>query len=126
MNDVKNLKVGDTFYSIKSTNNAFRRKKIVKVIDGEEWFKYSDELRSYEIVPYTIKGILRKELEGEWLETESYALETVYSVLSDRGEYNFYSTDLEYESNREYFFTIEEAEAHKAKLEEQAKELDRS
>lgn len=126
MNDVKNLKVGDTFYSIKSTNNAFRRKKIVKVIDGEEWFKYSDELRSYEIVPYTIKGILRKELEGEWPETESYALETVYSVLSDRGEYNFYSTDLEYESNREYFFTIEEAEVHKSYLEEQAKELDRS
>lgn len=126
MIDVKNLKVGDTFYSVRETNNAFHRKKIVKVIDGEEWFKYSEPLRSYEIVPYTIKGILRKELEGEWPETESYALETEYSVLFGLGECNFYSTDLEYDSGSEYFYTIDEAEAHKAQLEEQAKELDRS
>lgn len=126
MIDVKNLKVGDTFYSVKETNNAFLRKKINKIIDGEEWFKYNEPLRSYEIVTYTIKGVLRKKLEGEWPDDEHYALETEYSVLSDRGEDNFYSTDLEYESGREYFYTIEEAEAHKAQLEEQAKELDRS
>ena len=126
MIDVKNLKVGDTFYSVKETNNAFHRKKIVKVIDGVEWFKYSEPLRSYEIVTYTVKGILRKELEGEWPESELYALDTEYSVSSGRSDYEFYSTDLEYESFREYFFAIEEAEAYKTHLEELAKEMDRT
>lgn len=127
MIDIKNLKVGDTFYSVKETNNAFRRKKIVRVIDGEEWFKYSEPLRTYEIVTYEVKGILRKELEGEWPDDELYALNTEYSVISGDSDYSFYATDFEYESDSaEYFSRLEEAEAYKAQQEEQAKELDRS
>lgn len=126
MIDTKNLKVGDTFYTVKKTNNAFIRKKIAKVIDGEEWFKYSEPLRSYEIVAHTVKGILRKKLEGEWPESDLYELDTVYSIFSGCSEYSFSVSDFEYDSGSEYFYTIDEAEAHKAQLEEQAKELDRS
>ena len=126
MIDTRNLNVGDTFYSVKERNNVLNRSKISKVIDGEEWFKYDNPIRSYEIVPYTIMGILRKELEGKWPQDERYALETEFSVICGKNEHNFYTTDLEYEVNENYFFTIEEAEDHKSHLEELAKEMDRT
>jgi cytidylate kinase len=62
----ENLKIGDKFYSVKERNQSFRRKKIYKEIDGEDWFKYDMPLRTYEIATWEVVGILRKHLEGRW------------------------------------------------------------
>jgi hypothetical protein len=66
MFDPKKLKVGDVFYSINESNQAFNRAKIQMELDGVDWFRYDKPLRTYELETYTVLGILRKELEGKW------------------------------------------------------------
>lgn len=66
MFDPEKLKIGDVFYRVKERNQAFARKKIHQEIDGQDWFRYDRPLRTYEVATYTVLGILRKELEGQW------------------------------------------------------------
>ena len=74
------LKVGDVYYRVYDKLNHFTRKKEVRVIDGEEWFRDEKHRVTYEVNSYEILGVLRKELEGEWDANEDYELLTQWYV----------------------------------------------
>ena len=121
----ENLKIGDTFYSVKERNQAFHRKKIHKEIDGEDWFKYDLPLRTYEIVTWEVLGILRKELEGKWkYDPDGVDLATEYFVrYMDETHVGTTVKDF-YDGEDNYFVDMDEALVYKSKLEAEARELD--
>jgi hypothetical protein len=125
MFDSEKLKVDDVFYSVKERNQAFHRKKIHKEIDGEDWFKYDMPLRTYEIVTYTVLGILRKELEGQWKhDPGGYDLQTDFFVrYQDETHVGTHEMDF-YGGETEYFLDKDEALVYKSELEVEARELD--
>lgn len=125
MFDSEKLKVDDVFYSVKERNQAFHRKKIHKEIDGEDWFKYDMPLRTYEIVTYTVLGILRKELEGQWKhDPGGYDLQTDFFVrYQDETHVDTHEMDF-YGGETKYFLDKDEALVYKSELEVEARELD--
>ena len=125
MFDSEKLKVGDVFYSVKERNHAFHRNKIHKEIDGEDWFRYDMPLRTYEIVTYTVLGILRKEIEGQWKhDPGGYDLQTEFFVrYQDETHVGTHEMDF-YGGERKYFLDKDEALVYKSELEAEAKELD--
>lgn len=123
MFDKEKLKVGDTFYTVGETNNFFRRKKIHREIDGEDWFKYEKPLREYQIVTHTVIGILRKELEGDWSGGDSCELETGFVIRSEN-ESGTCTTEYYFNDDKEYFLDKEDAIKYKSELEAKAREAD--
>lgn len=123
MIDVNELKVGDVLYRVREKNLAFTRKKIHRVIDGEDWFKYDTPLREYEIEKITILGILRKSLEGTYDNIDGYELEPEFFVeyvtprLTIRDDFYF-------NEDEKYFYSETEALEYKAQLEEQSRQRD--
>lgn len=125
--DVSKFKIGDVFYGVAESNNAFFRKKIHREIDGEDWFKYDSPLVAYKIVAYTVLGILTKHLEGQWEENSDYELLTEIFVRSESTEngvkkYTMYTNDMD---SKNYFLDKEEAAAYIEEMMEKTRELDR-
>lgn len=125
--DVSKFKIGDVFYGVAKSNNAFFRKKIHREIDGEDWFKYDKPLVTYKIVTYTVLGILTKHLEGQWEENSDYELLTEIFVRSESAEndvekYTMYTNDMD---SKNYFLDKEEAAAYIEEMMEKTRELDR-
>ena len=102
------LNVGDVYYKVDDKHNSFWRKKEIRVIDGEEWFRYETPRASYEIKTYTILGVLHKQLEGEWDNSESYDLETQWYVKCVESGDSF-TTDTNLEKNHEFFVNRSDA-----------------
>ena len=123
MFDKEKLKVGDVFYTVGERNNFFNRKKIHREIDGEDWFKYEKPLRSYQIVTYTVIGIVRKELEGDWSAGDSYELDTSFLIRVEN-ESGTYKTEYYFNDDNEYFLDKEDAIKYKSELEAEAREAD--
>lgn len=123
--DPEKLRVGDVFYYVKERNQAFHRKKIHRVIDGEDWFRYDRPLGTYEIVTYKVLGILRKELEGDWEDLDSLDLQTEFFVrYQDETHAGVCEMDF-YDKNKKYFLDKHVASLYKSELEAEAKELDK-
>lgn len=99
--DVTKFKVGDVFYGVKESNNAFHRKKIHRTINGEDWFKYSAPLVTYSVITYRVLGILTKHLNGEWESNSDCDFLTEIYVSSDDGastqKYTMYVDDMDSE-----------------------------
>ena len=123
--DSTKLKVGDVFYQIHEHTNTFKNRKEHRVIDGEDWFKYTIPVRTYSISTLKVVGILRKELEGEWTDLEKSDLYTQYYV-----EYDYknstqtitmdFCDDLDI-----YYFDKDEALARIETLDAAAREMDK-
>lgn len=126
MIDYEELKVGDKFYGVRERNTAFNRKKIHRVIDGEDWFKYDTPLRTYEVIEYTVLGILKKKLEGKWKLGEEYELEAQFyiSSIDETHMKNFTTLDNDWFKNDHHFYHRSEAEEMIKTLDKQAKEMD--
>jgi len=124
MFDKEKLKVGDVFYSVKERNQAFNRAKIQMELDGVDWFRYDRPLRTYEIATYTVLGILRKELEGQWKhDPGGYDLQTDFFVrYQDETHVDAHEMDF-YGGERKYFLDKDEALVYKSELEAEVKEL---
>jgi hypothetical protein len=84
--DAKDLMVGDVFYGVKDTTNAYHRKKIYREIDGESWFKYDIPLASYSLVTFNVIGVLEKNLTGQWEPNSEYELESEIYVTTTEGD----------------------------------------
>lgn len=119
------LKVGDVFYKVKERNQAFARKKIHQEIDGQDWFRYDRPLRTYEVVTYTVLGILRKELEGEWKhDPGAYDLQTAFYVrYQNETHVGVHEIDF-YGNTDKYYIDKEEALEYIKILEAEVKEMD--
>lgn len=125
--DPSKLKVGDVFYGIQERNQSFHRKKIHRVIDGEDWFRYDKPLNTYELVTFKVLGILRKELEGRWKYDEDTDLETEYFLESTNDTHVQRYTDfLDANTGDDYFVDKQLALDYIKILEAQAKELDKT
>lgn len=122
--DPSKLKVGDTFYSVYERLNFLEQRKIHRVIDGEDWFKYTIPSKTYELVTHRVLGILRKDLEGEWAPYESLQLNTEFYLLSTHCSSTTHKTD-DLLDGEKYFVDIDEAMAYTKILEAAAKELDK-
>jgi hypothetical protein len=124
--DSTKLKIGDVFYQIHEHLNTFQNRKEHRVIDGEDWFKYTKPIRTYTISTSKVIGILRKELEGEWTDLEESALFTQYYVeypylnSTQRITMDFHSEDLD-----TYFFDKDETLARVEILDAAAREMDK-
>ena len=124
--DSTKLKIGDVFYQIHKHLNTFQNRKEHRVIDGEDWFKYTKPICTYTISTSKVVGILRKELEGEWTDLETsdlytqYYVEYPYKNSTQRITMNFYLEDLD-----TYFFDKDEALARIEILEAAAREMDK-
>ena len=119
------LNVGNVFYGVKESNTSFHRKKIYRKIGGEDWFKYDTPLCTYELVTYTVLGILRKKLEGEWENGCEYDLETEFFLQSaDSTNTHIYTDTLDNEEK--YFVDKASALLYKKNMEYAAKELDKT
>jgi hypothetical protein len=126
MFDIKSLEVGSVFYGVKSTNSSFSRYKIHQEIHGEDWFKYSEPLREYTAVQFTVLGlmIVTNEIVGEWVgvdengehDREFYVEETV-GDRTDVCELSIFDTDT-------YFHTKEELNECIAQMKAQDRNLD--
>ena len=125
MININALKIGDVLYQVKENNLAFTRKKIHRVIDGEDWFKYDNPLREYKIEKITILGIIRKSLEGQYDSIIDYELEPEFFVEYSSPTQTI-KDDWYFSEDKKYFYTKEEAEVYKSQLEEQAREMDKS
>lgn len=125
----ENLKLGDKFYKINVKSSFFHRKKIHKKIDGEDWFRYDIPLREYEIITYTVMGILRKNIEGEWKYGNEYDLNTEIYVHCDyeNGNTNshIFRFHQEIDDYANFFTDKNEAIARIKKLEKEDIELDK-
>ncbi len=125
--DLVKFSVGDVFYGVKDSNNVFNRKKLHRVIDGEDWFKYEMPPMTYKVVTYEVLGILSKVLVGEWEYDSEYELRTELYVSSDAVypsilKYTMFTNEME---SDKYFLDKEEAMAYIETLYEKDKELDR-
>jgi hypothetical protein len=65
MIDFTKLKFGDKVYIAKDTNNAFSKKKIKKVIEGVEWFRYDMDNWTYTIQEIVYCGKVTHIEEGD-------------------------------------------------------------
>lgn len=125
--DVSKFEVGDVFYGVSESNNAFFRKKIHREIDGEDWFKYDNPLVTYKVVTYTVLGILTKHLEGQWDEHSEYDFLTEIFVKMESSEddvktYTMYTNDMD---SKQYFLDKEEAVLYIEQMMEKTRELDK-
>jgi hypothetical protein len=122
--DPEKLKVGDVFYSVEERNTVFHRKKIHQEIDGENWFKYDTPLRTYKIKTWTVLGIIRKELEGQW-EHDPFGIDTDNEYcVSYMDETHLGTTVEDFHDSRNYFVDVRAAVAYKEYMEAEARELD--
>ena len=118
------LKIGDVFYSVEERNTALHRKKIHQEIDGEDWFKYDTPLRTYTIKTCTVLGIIRKELEGQWLHGQD-GIDTLNEYcFSYMDETHMGTTTEDFCNTKNYFVDKAEAVEYKEYMELKAKEMD--
>lgn len=118
------LKVGDVYYRVNDKLNHFLRKKEVRVIDGEEWFRYESPRVTYEVNSYKIIGVLRKELEGEWDANEDYELLTQWYVRCIETNHVFV-TDADIADDYGFFLDKSDALAYIEKKMDEDREKDR-
>ena len=119
------LKVGDVYYKANGRLNTFHRKKEVRVIDGEEWFRFYESPRvTYEVNSYEILGVLRKELEGEWDANEDYELLTQWYVRCVETNHVFV-TDADIADDYGFFLDKSDALAYIEQKMDEDREKDR-
>lgn len=125
--DESTLKIGDVFYQIHEHINTYQKRKEHRVIDGEDWYKYTKPIRTYTITTLKVIGILRKELEGKWDDLSMSRLLTEYFVEYQNESSSKTETDTMdfYDGSVEYYFDKDAALEHINTLDAAARELDR-
>jgi hypothetical protein len=119
-----NMKLGQTIYRLEEKGHAFSRKKIHMEIDGQDWFRYSKEIRTYRIVSFEVVGILKKELEGEWNPDEVYELVTQYCIRNNEENTLQIWNSSDFLHNN-FSFSKDDVEEKKAEAESAARDMDK-
>jgi hypothetical protein len=123
--DSTKLKIGDVFHQIHEHINTFQNRKEHRVIDGEDWFKYTKPIQTYTISTLKVIGILRKELEGEWNDLQESDLWTEYYIEYEHKK-STRRTTMRFDDNlNTYFFDKDEALARIKTLDAAAREMDK-
>lgn len=124
------LKIGDVIYRINEKNNSLARKKIHKVIDGVDWFRYNLNVREYELTEVVLCGVIMKDAQGELPSDLTYEKENEYYVKNSKGSIyeleefsiNIEETDKFFRSS--YYLNKEYAMRILNKMNEKAREID--
>jgi hypothetical protein len=124
------LNVGDVFYGIRKKLCAMHRHKEYKIIDGVEWFKYSDPVFTYSVTYNTVVAILRKTIEAkdpDYFWPHQFDLEPEFCIVTCQASRpDALSEPMTFNSNDEYFHTTDKVNSRIAELKNEAKELDRT
>ena len=85
--DANRLKVGDTFYTVRTKYNVGKNRKETRTIDGEEWFKYVTPIREHSLITNEVVGIITKKLDGRLMDSignmevvDPYTLATEFCI----------------------------------------------
>ena len=85
--DANRLKVGDTFYTVRTKYNVGKNRKETRTIDGEEWFKYVTPIREHSLITNEVVGIITKKLDGRLMDSignmeviDRYTLATEFCI----------------------------------------------
>lgn len=109
------LRIGNTVYKLDLNNNVYRRKKLSMVdSEGNEWYRYDQELWTFEVTPMSICGVIKQVVRGmvisDNISEDEYHLLPVNSTEDDMDF--FVESQLINDTPREWtqFFTfIEDA-----------------
>lgn len=127
---LSDMKIGDVVYRVGEKNNGLSRTKIHKVIDGEDWFKYSSKVREYVLSEVILCGVIKKDLKGEFPSDISYEKDDVYYVKNSEDQiYELEEFSMDHDPNSSfykssYYFKIEDAENAISTLREKARAVD--
>jgi len=121
------ISVGDKFYYVKEENLMLTRKKIVREIDGEIWYKYDSPPKSYDLIEVQILGLISKHLNGQWDENEESSLIDEMFVKFNYEKDNRVRCDtlyIDFFDDYKIFLNKNEAIEYKLQLEKELKEQD--
>jgi hypothetical protein len=85
--DANRLKVGDTFYTVRTKYNVGKNRKETRTIDGEQWFKYVTPIREHSLITNEVVGMITKKLDGRLMDSignmevmDPYTLATEFCI----------------------------------------------
>ena len=85
--DANRLKVGDTFYTVRTKYNVGKNRKETRTIDGEQWFKYVTPIQEHSLITNEVVGMITKKLDGRLMDSignmevvDSYTLATEFCI----------------------------------------------
>jgi hypothetical protein len=116
--DKTKLVVGSKFYGVRERNTFIHRRKIHQVIDGEDWFKYSDPLREFDPVEYEVLGFVdtNATVTGQWPSVDIIEPHREFYIIKFCGSWIEKSAMDIYDSDV-YFHIVEARNQHIAELE---------
>lgn len=68
----KRLAIGTKIYHVEEDNNVLKRQRIYTTIDGVEWYRYDQPLRTQRMTERTIVGRVLKTIEGSIPDEEDH------------------------------------------------------
>jgi hypothetical protein len=116
--DKTTLIVGSKFYGVRERNTFIHRRKLHQVIDGEDWFKYSDPLREFDPVDYDVVGIMDTTVtvEGQWPSDHDRLPQREFYVWEYCRKW-MEQMVIEFNDHDVYFHTVEERNQNIVELE---------
>lgn len=110
MIDISKIKFGDTIYVVNEKNNAFQKKKIVKIDrKGVEWFRYDRDHWEWSISEIVYCGKVTMITEGE-VDLDLDRQDQMHFKYPDGNIYYEYVSLIH--ENDDWFLIREEAEAY--------------
>ena len=133
--DANRLKVGDTFYTVRTKYNAGKNRKETRTIDGEEWFKYVIPIREYSLITNEVVGIITKKLDGRLMDSignmeviDRYTLATEFciKVIGDPEPHNISYDQFIVDEQMNIFLDKDAAECYIKEQDDITREMDRT
>ena len=133
--DANRLKVGDTFYTVRTKYNVGKNRKETRTIDGEEWFKYVIPIREYSLITNEVVGIITKKLDGRLMDSignmeviDRYTLATEFciKVIGDPEPHNISYDQFIVDEQMNIFLDKDAAECYIKEQDDITREMDRT
>ena len=133
--DANLLKLGDTFYTVRTKYNAGKNRKETRTIDGEQWFKYLIPIREYSLITNEVVGIITKKLDGRLMDSignmeviDRYTLATEFciKVIGDPEPHNISYDQFIVDEQMNIFLDKDAAECYIKEQDDITREMDRT
>lgn len=117
------VSIGDEVYYV-NTNINFNRPKITMIdIDGVQWMRREEQVRSYEIEKHTLVGTIIRVQTGNCGPDTEYNSDD-YFLKNAKGDVNAEYVYKNERGNSDYFLTLEAAQVYINELTEKDRKID--
>jgi len=133
--DANRLKVGDTFYTVRTKYNIGKNRKETRTIDGEQWFKYVIPIREHSLITNEVVGMITKKLDGKLMDSignmevlDPYTLATEFciKVIGDPEPHNISYDQFIVDEQMNIFLDKDAAECYIKEQDDITREMDRT